>query len=64
MAVVLGVLVPGAARRLEDDCPDCGWADLWQVTIHSLSDAGVGDVAVTTMCARCRGGRDFRKIRA
>lgn len=46
-------LTAGTPRRLDTDCPQCGWADLWQVTLHSLTPHGVGTVARLTRCQRC-----------
>ena len=48
------VLTAGTPVRLEEDCPECGWADLWAVTVHSISTHGVGTMGIFTGCARCR----------
>lgn len=49
-------LVPTMVR-LDTDCPMCGWADLWRVTVHTLTDAGVGQAAEMIHCARCENQR-------
>lgn len=53
MAVHIVTLTAGTPRRLDTDCPVCGWADLWQVTLHTLTPTGVGTAAVITQCERC-----------
>jgi hypothetical protein len=53
MAVLI-VTAPGTPVHLDADCPECGWADLWQIPLHSLTERGVGTIAVATWCLRCR----------
>lgn len=51
-----GVVVtvdPGTPVRLEDDCPGCGWSDLWRYTLHHLTSRGVGTLATIVVCRRC-----------
>jgi predicted RNA-binding Zn-ribbon protein involved in translation (DUF1610 family) len=47
------VVAAGTPARLEHDCPSCGWADVWQVAVHSLTLHGVGTIAVVRRCQRC-----------
>tara|TARA_B100000378_G_scaffold194955_1_gene158705 strand:- start:468 stop:650 length:183 start_codon:yes stop_codon:yes gene_type:complete len=54
MAALIVVLSAGTPIRLDTDCPECGWADLWQIPVHSLSHHGVGTVAIATWCLRCQ----------
>ncbi|WP_114587761.1 hypothetical protein [Microbacterium arborescens] len=51
-APVTVYLIPTHAR-LDDDCPVCGWADLWRVALHRLSPSGVTTVHEATHCTRC-----------
>lgn len=46
-------IIAGTPQRLDADCPDCGWADLWQVALHTLSDTGVNTIGTHTQCMRC-----------
>lgn len=46
-------LAAGTPIRLDTECPDCGWADMWQVTIHTLTAHGVGTAGTIARCARC-----------
>ncbi|WP_279367348.1 hypothetical protein [Microbacterium testaceum] len=43
--------------RLDTDCPVCGWADLFHITVHSLTSSGVSIVAEMIRCARCENTR-------
>lgn len=54
MATSLGIhIIPGTPIHLEEDCPNCGWADLWRVEGHMISPAGVSTIGVATRCVRC-----------
>lgn len=53
MAVLI-VTVAGTPVHLDADCPECGWADLWEIPLHSLTTAGVGTIAIATWCLRCQ----------
>lgn len=44
---------PSPPRRLDEDCPGCGWADLWQMELLHLGDQGVSVFARVVFCARC-----------
>lgn len=46
-------LTPGTPTKLDDECPACGWADIWEVAILSLSPNGVCTVAIARRCLRC-----------
>lgn len=46
-------LTAGTPTRLDHECPTCGWADVWEVAIHSLSLNGVGTIAIARRCVRC-----------
>lgn len=48
------IIAPGTPARLDADCPRCGWSDVWQIEMHSLTAHGVGTIAVATWCFRCR----------
>lgn len=61
MALVVHV-APGTPERLDVDCASCGWADVWQVALHSLTAGGVGTVATLRVCDRC-GARASEKAR-
>lgn len=47
-------LTAGTPRRLDTDCPHCGWADLWTIDLHALTPNGVSTVAHATRCLRCQ----------
>lgn len=46
-------LTPGAPHRVTDTCPECGWADIWEITLYVLKDDGPIDVASARRCLRC-----------
>ncbi|CAN7241037.1 hypothetical protein LJR045_000973 [Microbacterium sp. LjRoot45] len=39
--------------RLDEDCPECGWSDLWRASMLLLGAAGVSTLGVATQCSRC-----------
>jgi hypothetical protein len=51
---VVIVMTPGTPERLEVDCTACGWADVWQVRVYSLSPHGVTCRGVVRRCQRCK----------
>ncbi len=53
MVARLTVYLTSTNVRLDTDCPTCGWADLWHLTVHMLTPNGVTTVAETIRCARC-----------
>ena len=54
MAHAILHLVAGTPERLDVVCSSCGWSDVWQVAVHSLSVSGVSTVAIARRCIRCR----------
>ncbi len=46
-------VTPGARRRLQATCRECGWADLWEVRLYRLTETGPVQVGIICECARC-----------
>lgn len=53
MAITTVTVTPGTPQRLDIDCPSCGWSDVWEAALHTLTPAGVGTLAVVRRCIRC-----------
>ncbi len=48
------IMTLGTPERLDVDCTECGWADVWQVRVYSLSIHGVSPRGVVRRCQRCK----------
>ena len=53
MATRIVTVTPGTPTRLDTDCPSCGWSDVWEAALHTLTPTGVGTLAVVRRCTRC-----------
>lgn len=50
-------VTPGARRRLQDTCRECGWADLWEIRLYRLEIDGPVQIGAIRDCARCAAAR-------
>ena len=52
-ARVAEIRVDPHTRHLDDECPACGWEDLWETKLLLLRPAAVTTLAHVIACVRC-----------